>query len=121
MIENLDTVTEEDLKYFLSGLVFVGGMTSLALEMCASRLLGAYFGTSLYIWANIIGLILIYLTVGYFLGGKLADRYPYKEALCIITAAAALSISLIPFVSPSILQWSVTGMQQISVSIFLSS
>ncbi|HTI14744.1 MAG TPA: fused MFS/spermidine synthase [Dictyobacter sp.] len=96
-------------------------MTSLALEMCASRLLGAYFGTSLYIWANLIGLILIYLTIGYFLGGKLADRYPHAQFLCVLTAAAALSISIIPFVCQRILNLAVTGMNEISVSIFLSS
>ena len=109
------------MKYFLIALVFIGGMTSLALEMCASRLLGAYFGTSLYIWSCLIGLILIYLTLGYFLGGRLADRYPYAELLCVITAAAGLATSILPFVSQGILAWSITGMQQVSVSIFLSS
>lgn len=96
-------------------------MTSLALEMCASRLLGAYFGTSLYIWAALIGLILIYLTIGYFLGGRLADRYPSEQILCLITSTAALSIILIPFVSQSVLSWSVTGMAELSVGIFASS
>src|SRR5579863_1170363 len=96
-------------------------MTSLALEMCASRLLGAFFGTSLYIWASIIGLILIYLTVGYFIGGRLADRYPSERLLCSLTAIAALTISLLPFISQGILNWSITGLQQISVSIFVSS
>jgi spermidine synthase len=109
------------LKYYLIILVFISGMTSLALEMCASHLLAAYFGTSLYIWANLIGLILIYLTVGYFLGGRLADRYPSERIFCMITALAALSTSLIPFVSQSVLNWSITGMAQVSVSIFLSS
>lgn len=111
----------EQVKYFLITLVFVSGMTSLALEMCASRLLGAYFGTSLYIWASLIGLILVYLTVGYFIGGRLADRYPSKRALCTITAMAALSTSILPFVSQGILTWSITGLAQVSVSIFLSS
>jgi predicted membrane-bound spermidine synthase len=109
------------LKYALGILVFIGGMTSLALEMCASRLLGAYFGTSLYIWAVLIGLILIYLTIGYFLGGRLADRYPTQEILCVLTAVAALAVMIIPFVCEGILSWSVQAMAQISVSAFLSS
>jgi len=109
------------VKYFLIVLVFISGMTSLALEMCASRLLGAYFGTSLYSWAVLIGLILIYLTIGYFIGGRLADRYPYAPVLCVITAAAALATSLIPFVSQGVLSWSVQAISQVSVSAFLSS
>jgi len=109
------------VKYFLIVLVFIGGMTSLALEMCASRLLGAYFGTSLYIWASLIGLILLYLTIGYFIGGRLADRHPSEQLLCTLTALAALSITIIPFVSQSVLNWSITGIAEISVSIFLSS
>src|SRR5579864_1170766 len=109
------------MKYSLIILVFISGMTSLALEFCASRLLGAYFGTSLFIWANLIGLILLYLTVGYFLGGRLADRYPSAQVLCTLTALAAFSISILPFVSQSILNWSITGLSQVSVSIFFSS
>ncbi|TMD31967.1 MAG: spermine synthase [Chloroflexi bacterium] len=109
------------MKFFLIILVFISGMTSLALEMCASRLLAAYFGTSLFIWANLIGLILVYLTVGYFIGGRLADRYPSEQVLCTITAMAALSISILPFISQVILTWSITGLEQVSVSIFFSS
>ena len=109
------------MKHLLIILVFISGMTSLALEMCASRLWGAYFGTSLLIWANLIGLISVYLTVGYFIGGCLADRYPSEQLLCALTACAAVSISILPFVSESILTWSVTGLQQVSVSIFVSS
>jgi len=109
------------VRYFLFILVFVSGMTSLALEMCASRLLAAYFGTSLFIWASVIGLILVYLTTGYFIGGRLADRYPSVQVLCTITAMAALAISVLPFISQSILTWSITGLSQVSVSIFFSS
>ena len=109
------------MKFFLIILVFISGMTSLALEMCASRLLAAYFGTSLFIWANLIGLILVYLTVGYFIGGRLADRYPSEQVLCTITAMAALSISILPFISQVILTWSITGLEQVSVCIFFSS
>src|SRR2546421_8475837 len=88
------------VKYFLIVLVFVSGMTSLALEMCASRLLGAYFGTSLYIWASLIGLILVYLTVGYFIGGRLAASDPPEEVVSAIEALVAPFAHFHPFFPP---------------------
>src|SRR2546429_3110807 len=94
-------------------------MSSLAVEICASRFLAAYFGTSIYVWTVIIGLILLSLTIGYFFGGKLADRYPYESVLCVITAAAALSMSLIPFVAQGILSWSRTAFQQLLLTVSL--
>src|SRR6185436_19368716 len=83
----------------LALLVFVSGMTVLASELTASRLLAPYFGTSLIIWANLIGLILLYLTAGYWLGGRLADRHPRRESLYHVTAVAGIFIGLIPILA----------------------
>ena len=102
-------------------LVFVGGMVSMLLEMSASRLLAPYFGTSLFIWANLIGLVLIYLSAGYFVGGRLADRYPSMRLLSILTAIAALATGLIPFISKPVLDWSISGMTEVNASVFYSS
>ncbi len=105
----------------LMALVFVGGVVSVGLEMCASRLLAPYFGTSLPIWAAVIGLVLLYLSVGYFVGGRLADRFPDARVLCALTTVAALWILLIPFISRPVLDWSVSGLTNENASVFLSS
>ncbi len=102
-------------------LVFVSGMVSLGLEMSASRLLAPFFGTSLFVWANLIGLVLIYLSAGYFIGGRLADRHPRPYVLCGVTAIAAIATGLIPFISHPVLEWSVQGITTANASIFYSS
>ncbi len=102
-------------------LVFVAGASSLAVELSASRLLAPYFGTSLFVWANLIGLILLYLTIGYYLGGRLADRYPRPAVLYTLTIIAAFLIGVIPFISRPILSWSLTSLATYSVSVFYGS
>ncbi len=102
-------------------LVFVSGASSLAVEFSASRLLAPYFGTSLFVWANLIGLILLYLTIGYYLGGRLADRYPRPEVLYTLTIIAAFLISLIPLISKPILEWSQSSFATYSVGVFYGS
>ena len=84
--------------------VFFAGCASLAVELSASRLLGNYFGTSNLVWAAIIGLILIYLSIGYTLGGKWADRSPEYATFFSILLWAALCIGLVPLASRPILR-----------------
>jgi spermidine synthase len=98
-------------------LVFVSGMASLGVEFGASRLLAPYFGTSLYVWGVLIGLILIYLSAGYVIGGRLADRHPRAEVLYQITAWAGLWIGVIPLVSYPILLASQQGFRDLSVGL----
>ena len=108
-------------NWFLLLIVFVCGMTTMAVEMCASRLLAPYFGTTLIIWANLIGLILIYLTVGYYLGGRLADRFPRETVLYTLVAVAGFAIGLVPFVARPILYVAALGFAQYSVGLFAGS
>src|SRR6266852_5570654 len=102
-------------------LVFVAGACSLAVELSASRLLAPYFGTSLFIWANLIGLILVYLTVGYYVGGRIADRFPRATVLYGMTTSAAFLISLIPFISRPIMHWSQSSFATYSIGVFYGS
>ena len=90
------------MKSYLSLAVFTAGMTSLAVEVSASRLLGIVFGTSNLVWANIIGLMLVYLTAGYFLGGRWADRSPSLRTFYRLLAWAAFTADLVPEVAPPV-------------------
>src|SRR5579863_3046074 len=107
--------------WFLILMVFVAGACSLAIELTASRLLAPYFGTSLFVWANLIGLVLLYLTIGYYVGGRLADRYPRPETLYGITTIAALLVGIIPIISRPILGWSLSAFASYSISVFYGS
>ena len=102
-------------------LAFTGGLASLGIEFAAARLLAPFFGQSLFIWGTLIGLILIYLTIGYYAGGRLADRRPDAHLLFQIVAAAALLTAAIPIVSRPILSLAQTGFAQLSVGLVLGS
>jgi len=91
--------------------VFTGGMTTLAVELSASRLLGNVFGTSNIVWANIIGLILIYLAVGYTLGGRLADQRPYPATFYRVVVWAAFFSGLVPLLARPVLQTAAHAVQ----------
>ncbi|MEQ8673391.1 MAG: fused MFS/spermidine synthase [Aggregatilineales bacterium] len=84
--------------------VFTSGMVTLAVELSASRLLGNVFGTSNIVWANVIGLILLYLTIGYFVGGRWADRSPYRLTMYQILIWGAFLSALIPMISRPVVQ-----------------
>jgi spermidine synthase len=91
-------------KSFIYLTVFLTGMATLAIELSASRLLGNVFGASNLVWANVIGLILLYLSVGYFIGGRWADRSPYFTTLFKIILWAAFLSGLVPLVARPVLQ-----------------
>ncbi len=90
-------------KRYLYTIAFFSGMTTLAIELSASRLLGNVFGNSNLVWANVIGLMLLYLTVGYFVGGRLADKMPRAAVMLQIILWAAFLSALIPLISRPII------------------
>src|ERR1039458_1896361 len=74
----------------LRTIVFVVGAASLGAEISAARLLAPYFGASTIIWANTIATVLVALSAGYAIGGRLADRRADLRGLCAIVLLASV-------------------------------
>lgn len=109
------------LALALNALVFCAGAGSLATEIGAARLLAPYYGSSTIVWANVIGLVLASLSLGYWLGGKLADRRPNPRVLGRIVLAGAVLIAAVPFVAGPFLDVSVKGLDQVSAGAAIGS
>ena len=92
-------------------LVFAAGFATLGVELSASRLLEPAFGNNQIVWAALIGLILLYLALGAWIGGRLADRYPTRRALDLTLTLAAIGVALIPLFSTPVLRMAATGME----------
>lgn len=105
----------------LPALVFGAGIGSLATEIAASRLIAPYFGSSTIVWANLIGIVLAALALGYVLGGRLADRRPEPRLLGLIVLAAALWVALTPFLARPFLDASVRNLDEASAGAVIGS
>lgn len=75
----------------------------MVLELAGARLLAPYFGNSLFVWTSLIGVMLGFMSLGYYLGGRLADSRLDAGNLFWILVAAAISVGLISFTEASIL------------------
>jgi predicted membrane-bound spermidine synthase len=83
--------------------VFVAGAIVMVLELVGSRLLAPFFGNSLFVWTSLIGVMLGFMALGGFLGGRLADKRLSMNTLFWILLAASISISLVAFVENGLL------------------
>jgi len=109
------------LNRYLYVLLFVVGSASLGAEITAARLLAPFFGASTIVWANTIGVVLVALSAGYWIGGRIGDRYPHLRGLCLLVMAAAALIAVVPFVARPFLDVSVDALDSISAGAFAGS
>ncbi|MBI3089879.1 MAG: fused MFS/spermidine synthase [Candidatus Tectomicrobia bacterium] len=89
--------------WFLYLTVFLCGHAVMMVEILGARIIGPYFGVSLYVWTAIIAVTLVSLTLGYWWGGWLADRRGSADTLFTVISAAGLSILLIALVKNAVL------------------
>lgn len=101
--------------------VFVAGMATLAVEFTISRMLQTVFGTSNIVWANVIGLVLLFLTLGYFLGGRLADRRPQPTPFYWLVSIAGFCCVFFLLLTSVVLRQAASALATVNVGAVLSS
>lgn len=109
------------LRICLPILVFVSGASTLAAELTGARLLAPWFGASNLVWTNVIGLTLIYLSLGYWLGGKVADRYPDPRMLGGVVIVAAITVAILPLVLTPVFGAAQGAFADLSAGAFVAS
>ncbi|MDD4901660.1 MAG: fused MFS/spermidine synthase [Patescibacteria group bacterium] len=90
-------------KYSLEITVFLCGAALMILELVGSRVLAPYIGTSTIVWTSLIGIILGALSLGYYVGGKMADKEADRRKLAIIILGAAFFVLAIVLVNEEVL------------------
>jgi spermidine synthase len=102
-------------------LVFAVGIATLGAEIAAARLMAPFFGASTIVWANTIAIVLVALSIGYWFGGRMADRHPSLRALCGTVLAASVLMALVPLVADPFLSLSVEAFDSYSIGAFAGS
>ncbi len=103
-------------RRFLYLTMFVAGMSTLAVEFTASRLLQTVYGTSNIVWANVIGLVLLSLTAGYFIGGRWADRHPRADLFYGLVALAGLAAVFFLLLTSAVLRGAASALAVMNIS-----
>ncbi len=83
--------------------VFGSGAVLMGLQIVGSRLIAPFFGSSVYVWGALISIFLGALSVGYYLGGKVADRWPAPRLLAALLAGAGLTILSLTLIARPVL------------------
>jgi predicted membrane-bound spermidine synthase len=99
----------------------VVGAASLGAEIAAARLLAPWFGASTIVWANTIATVLVALSGGYWIGGRLADRDPTFAGLCRLVLIGAGLMAAVPFVAGPFLRVSVDALDSVEAGAFVGS
>ena len=105
----------------LRAIVFTVGVSTLGAEIAAARLMAPFFGASTIVWANTIATVLVALSIGYWLGGRLADRRPHLAGLARWVLVASVLLALVPIVADPFLDLSVEAFDDIDVGAALGS
>ncbi|HLB00925.1 MAG TPA: fused MFS/spermidine synthase [Bacteroidota bacterium] len=90
-------------RFFLHVIVAVSGASVLAIEILGTRILGPFYGVSLFLWSALITVTLAALSAGYLVGGRWADRTTSFTRLSGIVSAAGIWIAAIPWIQQPVI------------------
>ena len=93
-----------DSKNFLLLTSFIEGGVVMAVELISAKMIAPYFGASTYVWTAVLIITLLGLSVGYYIGGWVSEKFPKKNILFNIVAAGSLSIALMPIIAPWVIE-----------------
>ncbi len=102
-------------------IAFVTGFALLAFELVAARLLAPSIGSSTYVWTSVIGVIIAALSLGYYMGGKLADARNASSDVVMLLLASAVAVVFTLLYYESVLQWAVTAASDARMQALLAS
>ena len=91
-------------KYLIYIIVFICGGSVLAIEILGTRIIGPFYGVSLFLWSALISITLIALSVGYMIGGRLADKLKSYNVLSLIIMFAGIITLMIPVLRDIVIQ-----------------
>ncbi|MGH7600761.1 MAG: fused MFS/spermidine synthase, partial [bacterium] len=90
-------------NFYLYFIVFISGAAVLAVEILGTRILGPFYGVSLFLWSALITVTLAALSLGYAIGGRWADKSATLSRLCSLVAGAGAWLLLIPWLKQPLL------------------
>ena len=111
-------MNERRLIFVIAAVV---GAASLGSEIAGARLIAPWFGASTIVWANTIATVLVALSVGYWFGGRLADRDPTLRGLSRVVLAGGALLAAVPFVAGPFLRVSVQALDRVEAGAFVGS
>jgi spermidine synthase len=103
------------------GIAFVTGAIVMSFEMLGSRYLNPYFGSGIYTWASLISTVLMALTLGYFLGGWLADRTASLSVLAVTVLVGSLYMLVLPSFAQPLLEFLLADIEDVRTGSLVAS
>ncbi len=105
--------------YFLFLILLVEGASLMAVELMGAKLLAPFYGSSLYVWTAILCITVLGLSLGYYIGGRLSEKYASEKLLIFIVSIASLLVYALPITAVSVI--SITANMQLIQGICMAS